>query len=112
MRCIVEYRKPIKKDDLPVLRLFIHGAPHRRIHRAVLVQYRKELYDAAKAAKIVMPIKYDVEVVVTFINPCGPDLGNLYLALEQALDGKCGKGPTVLEDDSLVKRLDATIMFT
>lgn len=112
MRCIVEYQKPSKRDDLPVLRLYVHGAPHRRMHRAILAQYRKELYAETKKLGIKLPIKTPIEVNVTFINPTGPDIGNLYLALEQALDGKCGQGPTVLADDSLICYVKAGVLFT
>ena len=109
MRCIVE---PLKTDQSPpTLRVFVHGAPHRRMHRAVLQQYRRELWAAAKAAGLRMPIRHNVELTVTFINPCGPDLGNIYLALEQALDGKCGKGPTVLADDRLIVYTKMGIMW-
>lgn len=111
MRCIVEYKKPSKPDDLPILRLYVHGAPHRRIHRAILAQYRKELYAAALSSKIEMPIQDSVELVVTFINPTGPDLDNLIIATFQAMDGKCGKGPTILTDDRLIAFVKAGIMF-
>jgi Holliday junction resolvase RusA-like endonuclease len=33
------------------------------------------------------------------ISPTSPDLDNLLTALFQALDGKCGQGPTLLADD-------------
>lgn len=111
MRCIVEYKPAKKNIDQPVLRLFVFGAPHRRMHRAVLQQYRRELYAAAKAAGIKMPIRHHVELVVTFINPTGPDLDNLIVSTFQAMDGKCGKGPTILEDDKFICRVDAGIMF-
>lgn len=111
MRSIVEYLPAKDKDDFPVLRLYIHGAPHRRMHRAVLALYRKELYAAAKSTKVQMPIRHNVELVVTFINPTGPDLDNLIVALFQAMDGKCGKGPTILVDDRLICFVKAGIMF-
>jgi hypothetical protein len=112
VRSIVEYLPAKNKDDLPVLRLYVHGAPHRRMHRAILAQYRKELYAETKKLSIKLPIKTPIEVNVTFINPTGPDIGNLYLALEQALDGKCGQGPTVLADDSLICYVKAGVLFT
>jgi hypothetical protein len=111
MRCIVEYKKPSKKDDFPILRLYVHGAPHRRMHRAILAVYRKELYAAAKASNIKMPIDENVELNITFINPTGPDLDNLLVSAFQAMDGKCGKGPTILVDDRLICFVRAGIMF-
>jgi hypothetical protein len=85
-----------------VLRMYIHDAPHRRAHREMLRLYRIALWEAWKAAGRVDTIKADVELSVTFINPTSCDLDNLLTALFQALDGKTGKGPTILADDRLV----------
>ena|SRR5271168_756624 len=109
VRCIIEYNAA---PDPPLLRLFIHGAPHRRVHQAVLRQYRKELWEAAKSANVSLPIRHHVELTVTFTNPTGPDLDNLLTALFQALDGKCGKGPTILTDDRLICFVKMGIMFS
>jgi len=109
MRCIVE---PLKIDqNPPTLRVFVHGAPHRRMHRAVLQQYRRELWAAAKAAGLRMPIRHNVELTITYINPSSPDLDNLITSTFQALDGKCGKGPTVLADDRLIVFVKMGIMW-
>jgi hypothetical protein len=113
MRCLLEYKPATKRYDIPVLRLFAFGAPHRRAHRKLLELYRKELYKAAKNSGIQTPIKHNVELLVTFIDPTSPDLDNLLVATFQALDGKCGKGPTVLADDELICYLrGAGIIFT
>ncbi len=96
MRVIAEYHT---QSATPLLRFYIHGAPHRRIHKAVLAQYRKALWEAGREARIPAPIKHSVELSAMFINPTSPDLDNLLTALFQALDGKCGKGPTLLADD-------------
>lgn len=77
----------------------------------MLAVYRKELYAAAEASGIQMPIKDNVELDVTFINPTGPDLDNLIIATFQAMDGKSGKGPTILVDDRLIAFVRAGIMF-
>jgi hypothetical protein len=79
-------------------------------HNAPLTEYRKLLWAAWNAAGHKNTIDYPVEVRVTFINPLSPDLGNLYLALEQALDGKTGSGPTILDDDRLIKQVRMGIL--
>lgn len=99
MRCIAKYDD---KQWPPLLQFFIHGAPHRRIHQAVLRQYRLALWEAWKETKIPAPIKTPVELSAMFIHPTSPDLDNLLTALFQALDGKTGKGPTILADDRLI----------
>lgn len=81
------------------------------MHRAILKEYRKELWSAAKAAKLPVPIKHNVELTVTYINPCGPDLDNLLVATFQAIDGKCGEGPSILVDDRLICYVKAGIIF-
>jgi hypothetical protein len=99
MRCIASY------DDRrypPLLSLSIHDAPHRRMHVATIQQYRGVLYRACQLAKIKLPIARAIDLNVVFVNPSSPDLGNVYLALERALDGKTLKKPAVLEDDSQI----------
>jgi Holliday junction resolvase RusA-like endonuclease len=85
VRCIFEYDA---KPAQPALRIIAHGAPRRRLHKAVLAQYRKELWNTAKAINPATPIRDQIELWVTFINPTSPDLDNLLTALFQALDGK------------------------
>jgi hypothetical protein len=92
------------------LRMYIHNAPHRRAHRAMLKQYRVELWSAWRAAGRVDTILTDIDLVVTFINPTGPDLDNLLTALFQALDGKTGKGFTILSDDRLISRVEMSLL--
>jgi len=107
MRCIIRYNHHERH-----LQFFIHGAPHRRVHRAVLAKYREELWKAALDAGIKHTINHTVTVSANFIDPTGPDLDNLIVALWQALDGKTGKGPTILADDRLIYRIkDMGIMF-
>ena len=96
MRVIAEYDIG---QVMPLLRFYIHGAPHRRIHQTVLRQYRKAIWEAGREAKIPAPLRNNIELSATFINPTSPDLDNLLTALFQALDGKCGQGPTLLCDD-------------
>jgi Holliday junction resolvase RusA-like endonuclease len=89
----------------------IRGAPHRRIHRKVLEQYRVEIWRAAKAAGLDQ-MSHQISLSALFIDPTGPDLDNLLVALFQALDGKTGKGPTLLKDDRQIVFLERIgIMF-
>jgi len=53
----------------------------------------------ADEAQIPAPLRNNVELSATFISPTSPDLDNLLTALFQALDGKCGRRPTLLADD-------------
>lgn len=102
MRCIIAYREDRYP---PLLEFYIHSAPHRRQHLAVLQRYREELVAAAQAAGIKVPITNPVDVSVLFINPNSTDLGNSYLALERAMDAKSLKGPSILKDDALVQKV-------
>ena len=100
MRAIVEYDAGAHP---PLLRLFIHGAPHRRQHDAVLLAYRRELVAAARATGLTVPIRHPVDLRVLFIDPCSPDLDNLITALYRAVDGKALSGPALLADDGLIQ---------
>ena len=107
MRTIIEIDQTVH----PIrLRMFIHNAPHRRAHRAMLKQYREELWAAWKAAGSIGTIAFDIDLAVTFINPTSSDLDNLLTALFQALDGKTGKGPTILADDKLISRVEMSLL--
>lgn len=99
MRCKVHR---VEQPGTPLFRLYIHDAPHRRMHIRTIQKYREILRTAFLMAGTLTPIDYPIELSVVFINPSSPDLGNLYLALEQAMDGKTLKKPGVLEDDSLI----------
>jgi hypothetical protein len=108
MRCIAEYDPA---PHPPLLRFYIHGAPHRRVHKATLMEYRVAIWEAAGEAGIRQTIAHPIELSVTFINPTSPDLDNLLTALFQALDGKTGRGPTVLVDDKLISYVKMGLMF-
>jgi hypothetical protein len=91
----------------PVLRLWVHGAPHRRDHEATLKVYRLCILMACHRAGVITPIDHPIYLKVEFIDPTSPDLGNLYLALERVLDGSnnfLGR-KAVLTDDSLIKHV-------
>ena len=102
MRVVVDYfgdRHP------PLLQLAIHDAPHRRMHLATIQEYRKVLHAAMAKVHLKMPIAHPIDLNVLFVNPSSPDLGNVYLALERAMDGKTMKRPFILEDDSLISKV-------
>lgn len=89
----------------------VRGAPHRRMHRKVLEQYREKIWEAAQKAGL-GTMSHQINLSALFIDPTGPDLDNLVTALFQALDGKTGKGPTLLKDDRQIIFLEKIgIMF-
>lgn len=92
----VPYRFPA------LLRLWIHDAPHRRMHRAVIQQYREALYRACEGAGVPVPLDEPTDLDLFFVNPASPDAGGSYLAFEQAVDGKTLKGPALFTDDGLI----------
>lgn len=99
MRCIVER---VEQPGAPLFRLYVHDAPHRRMHIRTIQKYRELLRAAFMRSGTFTPIDHPIELSVVFVNPSSPDLGNLYLALEQAMDGKTLKGPGVVTDDGLI----------
>lgn len=99
--------------DPPLLQLWIHDAPHRRMHIKVIQTYRRELYNAVKRTSIghLLPINFPIELDVLFINSTTPDLGNAYLALEQALDHTTLIKPGIILDDSLIQKVTMAKFF-
>jgi Holliday junction resolvase RusA-like endonuclease len=104
VRTIVEYVE--RENDLPLLRFYIHNAPHRRQHHRSIAVYRDELVAAAKASNIAIPIKVPIALSILFINPVSPDLDNLLMATMRAMDGTSHAKPTILKDDGLVHCLE------
>ena len=101
MRVIAKY---LAMERPPLLQLWIHDAPHRRMHVRVIQDYRRAIHAACQKAGIITPIMEPIELDVLFVNPSSPDLGNLYLALERALDDKALKPmPGIVIDDSLIE---------
>jgi hypothetical protein len=97
-----------RSNFLPLLEFQIHGAPHKRQHRAVIQKYREDLYSlASRRLKIVLPIDYPLQVSVLFTNPNSPDIDHLVEALYMALDGKTLEGPSILVDDRLIQGIYA-----
>jgi hypothetical protein len=91
----------------PLLQLWIHDAPHRRMHIKTIQAYRKVIYEAVRHTSIgrALPIDFQIDLGVLFISPASPDLGNCYLALEQAMDNTTLTKPGILVDDSLVQKV-------
>lgn len=103
MRCIAEYREQMHP---PLLTLYIHDAPHRRMHIRVLKQYRQIIYTACDAIRLQMPIDNPIDLSVYFVDPSSPDLDNLLTALYQALDDNY-----ILVDDGLIQRVTMMKLF-
>lgn len=93
----------IDQPVAPLISLFIHGAPHRRMHRAVLQQFRVMLHKAIAKTGLKMPYRGPIELSIVFVNPTSPDLGNVYGALERCMDGKALDAPFILEDDGQIQ---------
>jgi hypothetical protein len=93
--------------DPPMLQLFVHNAPHRRMHIKTIQAYRKILYEAVRHTSIghQLPINHQIDLDILFIDGASPDLGNLYLALEQALDDTTLTKPGIVMDDSLIQKV-------
>lgn len=108
MKVIVSYDD---RSHPPVLRLTVHDAPHRRVHIEVIRTYRDALRMALRREGISFPIEDPIDLEVTFINPTTPDLGNAYLALEQAMDGATLSGPGIVTDDSLISSVKMQKLF-
>lgn len=109
MKVIAKYLPMLEP---PLLQLTIHDAPHRRMHVKVIQQYRVFLHSAISKAGADLPISHDVDLDLLFINPSTPDLGNAYLALEQALDDQTLEKPGIVEDDSLIQKVTMAKWFT
>jgi hypothetical protein len=108
MKIIAKYFMQLEP---PLLQLWIHDAPHRRMHVKVIQQYRVFLHAAITKTGVKLPIEYDIDLDVLFVNPATPDLGNAYLALEQALDDKTLTKPGIVIDDSLIQKVTMAKYF-
>lgn len=99
--------------DPPLLQLWIHDAPHRRMHLRTIQAYRKVIFEAVRKTSIGrnLPIPHDIDLEVLFVNPATPDLGNAYLALEQALDNATLTKPGIVVDDSQIQRVTMAKFF-
>ena len=100
MRVIAE---KIEQAGAPLIRLYVHDAPHYRMHVKVLQQYRVALYKAIKKTGLRMPYEGPIELSIVFVNPTSPDLANSYLATERCFDGKAMQPPYILVDDSQIQ---------
>ena len=100
MRVIAER---VEQAGAPLIRLYIHGAPHYRDHIATLQRYRVALHQALKKAGLKMPYWGPIELSIVLVNPVSPDLGNSYLAIERCFDGKALRAPFILKDDGQIQ---------
>ncbi len=108
MKIIANY---VATADPPLLNLYIHDAPHRRMHIKVIQQYRVFLRKAMAQIGINHVIDVPIDLHVLFVNPATPDLGNAYLALEQALDDSTLTKPGIVKDDSLIQEVRMSKFF-
>lgn len=108
MKIIARY---VATAEPPLLMLWVHDAPHRRMHVRVIQQYRVFLHEAIRKTGVSLPIEHDIDLDVLFVNPATPDLGNAYLALEQALDDKTLTKPGIVVDDSLIQKVTMAKYF-
>lgn len=120
-----EYLSRRAPPDLPLLRLTIHGAPHRRTtapgplatiqeSRAgalILDAYRIALVFAGRKAGIFRPIEEEIDLELTFIEPTSTDMDNLYVAFCQAADGGRVGRHALLYDDSLIQKVMIQKLF-
>lgn len=99
--------------DPPLLQLWVHDAPHRRMHLRTIQAYRKVLYEAVRHTSVGnrMPIDHQIDLDILFVNPATPDLGNAYLALEQALDNMTLTKPGIVADDALIQKVTMAKFF-
>lgn len=97
----------------PLLQLWIHDSPHRRMHVRTIQAYRKVIFEAVRHTSVgnKLPIGHEIDIDVLFVNPSSPDLGNAYLALEQALDDKTLTKPGIVVDDSLIQKVTMAKYF-
>src|SRR5882757_5334883 len=77
----------VEQPGAPLMRLYIHDAPHRRMHMRTIQQFREVIRTAVQKAGFNTPIAYPIELSVVFVNPSSPDLDNLLTALFLAFDG-------------------------
>jgi hypothetical protein len=102
MKCQIEFNRAIFP---PLLRMYIHGMPHRRQDKKTLQTVREKINKAAMQAGILGPIDEPIDLYVVFISPVSPDLDNCIAALYRALDAKALKGPSLLTDDGLISKV-------
>lgn len=108
MRIIIDH---VKNSAPPHFVCFIHDAPHRRQHRAVIKKYREHLRKAFHGAGLKTPYAGMIDLSLYFINPTSPDYDNLLTALYQAMDGKALGGNGILKDDGQVYTIHKLAKF-
>ena len=110
-------------EPLPLLTMFVHGCPHKRVYRPYLQKMRDDFTHSVQR-QLRLPfikneynagymIDYPVDISVTYTNPMSEDLDHLMEALYMIMDGPSGslKGPSVLKDDRLIKGFSCRIYY-
>lgn len=105
--------------DIPLLRLTVSGAPHRRATApgpaaspresraagALLDAYRICLVFAARSVGLRKPVREPIDLEISFLDPTSPDLDNLIGAFYQAADGGRHGRYALMWDDSLIQKV-------
>lgn len=106
MKIIMEYDEA---SYPPLLTMYVHGAPHKRQHRAMFQSYRDKIAEVARAERIKFPIRHPLDLVVLFVDPVSPDLDHtleaLFIALDGAVKFKGSKTPPLLASDDLIHKV-------
>jgi hypothetical protein len=96
----------------PLLTLYIHDAPHRRMHIQTIVQYRQFIRDACAKAGIATPMEHPIDLSVLFVNPSTPDLGQCVPRIwsRHLMDQRL-KAPGIVTDDGLIQKVTMSKYF-
>lgn len=108
MEYTVKEAGKLRKRHVPLLQLYIFGAPHRRQDTTTISRYRECLRQAFLGADILPPIREPIDLGGYFINPTSTDMDNLICALFRALDKYAPRGHNIglMKDDSLIQRVN------
>jgi len=108
----------IKYDEFahpPLMRMYIHGCPHKRQVREVIQKFREELLFVAKRSignQVDFPINHPIDLELFLTNPASPDLDHLLEAVYMAVDGKSMKGPSILTDDRHIQSVKISKFYS
>ncbi len=91
MKAIIQYDEYAHP---PVMRMYIHGCPHKRQQREVIQKFREDLLYVAKRA---------IGNIVDF---------PIDQAIYMAMDGKSMKGASILTDDRHIQSVKMSKMYT
>jgi len=112
MKAVIQYDEYAHP---PLMRMYIHGCPHKRQQREVIQQFREELLYVAKRSignVVDFPIDHPIDLELVLTNPSSPDLDHLLEAVYMAMDGKSMKGASILTDDRHIQSVKLSKMYT